>query len=121
MASHIIIMTRLFLFSLLVASVATSPLKQQDDIVKRQDMLEESWPGINWKRAYETCGSVRTELLAEATRMAFEVVNYDFARTRNNPAFHRYFVDNYHPTSGWFVSHRYRYCVPYSKPWLIQK
>lgn len=102
-----------------MALATTSPLKQQDDVMKRQDDLHNTWRGINWKRAYETCGSVRTELLAESTRIAFEVLNYDFYRTQNNPAFHRYFADSYHPTSGWFVSHRHR--VPYSKPWLTQK
>src|SRR2546423_996730 len=104
---------QLALYGCLLAMVGATPvaLPRPDTtgIIKRVDIepIKQAFRGIHWDDALTQCTTEQFNILAESTRMALELTNFNIGTQEyDGPAWHRNFVRDWmtNPNFGWHVS-----------------
>ncbi|PYI32566.1 hypothetical protein BP00DRAFT_456122 [Aspergillus indologenus CBS 114.80] len=92
---------RVLLFLCLVASCFSSPVQStaDDNVLAR---AEKAYQGIEWKPAFDECGSSRFNTLVEATRMAIQLTK-PRRHPESTPGWNRFFLSDKHikKREGW--------------------
>lgn len=99
------ILSTLAVLTSLLTAVRSGPVEPYP-LLKRQgfslDGLTDEWKGIYWDEAFETCSDTQLAVIAEATRMAGEIGDFNHKLHYSNNGFDRYFYSTYED-GGWQV------------------